>query len=288
MELYVIKPYGCCSGVVNAINIAKNVKKISDGPVYILGMLVHNEQIVNELATLGIKTLVDSNKTPKQIIESIDDGTLIFTAHGHDPKLEEIAINRGLKVFDATCPYVKSNQELIKTALNNGKQVIFVGQSHHPECEGCLSLGDDVILYDIKGGIDYDKVYDDSPYVITQTTLSVLELETIYKDIDSHIPNASLKHEVCGSTRIRQTELLNAPSDSDVFFIIGSSLSSNTRKLYEIATSSFPDADVFFIHNFDELTKLDLSKYKKAVVAAGASTPIETVDQIIEYLKSLK
>lgn len=288
METYIVKPYGCCQGVKSAIKLVEMVKaNHPHDKIYILGMLVHNDEVVQHLTTLGVISLYSKDKTLEELLLQIEKGVVIFTAHGHSKKLEEIAINKKLFFYDATCPFVRTNHNLIEKALKDNREVIFIGKKNHPETEACLSYGKGIILYDTNLGMDYQKVTSSNPIVLTQTTLSILELKEIYNDIKNHYPNAQIMHEVCNSTRIRQTSLLDGPKDSDLVVIVGSNTSSNSNKLREIAEVTYLNAKILQIDTLEQLKEYDLKAHKKAVIAAGASVFNATVEKIISYIQSI-
>lgn len=288
MQVEIVKPYGYCRGVVNAIELAKSIRlQYPNEEVYILGMLVHNEEVINMLNLANIKTLHDKNKSLSAILSEVKSGIVIFTAHGHDYRLEKQALELGLKYFDATCHFVKNNHELILQALKNKHQVIFIGKANHPETVACLAYDENVLLYDVDEGLDFNSLNDKSPIVLTQTTLSILELKDIYDDIKNHINNAFFAHEVCNATRIRQDALLKIAESVDLIYIIGSTLSSNTAKLFEIACKTYKSKSVLQIKTLNEINKRDLKDKHHIALVSGASTPKETVDEIYKYLVSL-
>ena len=179
-KVTVLNPKGYCSGVGRAISIALQARK--DNPtkkVYVLGELVHNSIVINFLKEKNITTLSGKNKV--DIISDLNDGdVLIFTAHGHEKILDEIAKRKNLIVYDATCLKVKSNLNIIENKIKDGYTVIFVGQKDHPEVNAALSISKNVILYDMNIPFNYYKITNNKIFVINQTTLSILKLTKIF------------------------------------------------------------------------------------------------------------
>lgn len=138
MEVKAIVPRGYCKGVVNAINIAK--KASQKPPVYILGMIVHNQYIVNALEELGVKTIDHKGKTRLELLDDIDDGTVIITAHGASEQVFLKAQKKGLNVIDASCQDVIKTHDLIKDKLKLGYEILYIGKVGHPEAEGAISI----------------------------------------------------------------------------------------------------------------------------------------------------
>ena len=287
MKITVIEPKSYCAGVTNAINIARRAKE--DYPsknVFILGKLVHNQLVTNALNEESIKTLYAKDKTLEQLLDTVpEDSVLIFTAHGHDKKLDVIAHNKGLIVFDATCPKVKNNIDIINKEINNGHQVIYIGHKSHPETNAALCIDNNVLYYDVNMGIDYSKVSDKSPLVINQTTLNILDIKDNYNDILSHIPEARILEEICNTTRLRQEAVINLPDDVDLIIVVGDTYSSNTKRLFEIATKAHPEILSVMISEIHELDLSLLKDKNHIAIASGASTPLFAIEEIIEQIK---
>lgn len=286
MKVEILSPSGCCHGVNSAINKVKSIRnEYKDVPIYVLGMLVHNEEVIKELDQLNIVTI--TNKSPNEAINEIDKGIVIFTAHGHDARLDVLAQNKGLITIDTTCPFVKANHMMIKKALANNESVIFIGKRNHPETESTLLISPKINLYDINSGLNYEKIKGESPTIFCQTTLSILELENIKKDIFNHFPNAHFAKSVCNATYERQSALKTINPNCDLIFVVGSNLSSNTSKLYEIAKSLYPSKHIKQIKTVNDIIDCDLTKFKYATIVGGASTPIIVLENIKNYLLNL-
>lgn len=289
MNVHVTNPHGYCMGVISALEMAKATKKqFPDRPVVVLGMLVHNREVVELLAKQGIETLQDPDKTLEQLLLSVPTHAIvIFTAHGHDRKLESLAKERGIEYRDATCSKVAKNMTIIENALSEGHEVIYIGRKNHPETVAALSLGEKVILFDRKFPFDYGKITDRLPLVVNQTTLSFLELAHIHREIITQIPDARVLDEICSATRLRQQAVLDIPEDVEAIFIVGSPESANTEKLAEVAKLSHPQAKVYKIKTAAEIDCRLFNTSMKVAVASGASTPLETTESVIRLLKSL-
>ena len=286
MIVSLIKPQGFCSGVTRAVSIAKQAKaEHPNENVYILGMLAHNQTLINDLSKEGLITLDDTDEY--ESLKKIEKGSVIvFTAHGHSDTIEEKARELGLIVYDATCFKVKSNLEKIKEEIKAGHQVIYIGQKGHKETNAALSVSDKVSLYDTKLLINYYLITDKNPYVINQTTLNYQELNAFHKDILEHIPGARIENEICAATRLRQEAVSKIDKDTDLIIVVGHQKSSNSNRLFEIAKSSYKNATVIMVNDLNELKSFDVDSKKKAAVVSGASTPQYVVDDIYNYLLS--
>ena len=144
MEVVSITPRGYCKGVVRAITIAKKASQQKQ-PIYILGMIVHNQYIVNALERLGIQTIDHKGKTRLELLDEINEGTVIITAHGASDLVFEKAKNKGLHVIDASCLDVIKTHDLIKEKISLGYEILYIGKQGHPEAEGAISIDEDKI-----------------------------------------------------------------------------------------------------------------------------------------------
>ena len=241
MKTYIVKPYGICFGVKTAIDESLQTKK--DNPntnVTILGAIVHNEHIVKKMDNANISTV--NLKDPINELSTIEPGILIFSAHGHDKKIENKAIELGFKIKDCTCPKVTTTFIAIKKALLENRPIIYIGKKGHPECEAALSISDKIHLFESEDNFDFSKLESNDPIVINQTTYSMLDLFDYHKFIKFNCPNATFINEICAETRMRQSGVMNIPNDCDLIYIVGSNTSSNVNRLYEIAELTKPQS----------------------------------------------
>lgn len=289
MNVFVSNPHGYCSGVIRAIELVKSVRaKHREGDVFILGSIVHNEDVIKELRALGITTLRDQTKTPEELLKAIPDySVLVFTAHGHDVNLEIIAKKKKLITYDATCPMVTNNHHLIRNELSKGHQVIYIGKKHHPEADAALSLGKNVFLLEEIADLAKVHLSDESPLIINQTTLSHLELNDLHGKLQKRLPQARLADEICSATRLRQNAVMALPLKTQLVYVIGGENSSNTASLAKIAQQHLPHAHVIRILNETEIKEKDLIGLNHVAVVSGASTPLTTTNRVVELLKRL-
>ena len=274
MKVEILKPKAYCAGVSNAIKLAYKAREENPNKkVYVLGMLVHNNFVVEELKKKDIQVALDINDIP-------DGEVIIFSAHGHKRELDEIAKKKNLIVYDSVCPKVLSNMKLIEDNAKAGHYVIYIGQKGHPEAEACLSLYNKVILYTNNILNNYHIENDESPLVINQTTLSILDIKGIHEDLLKAIPNARIANEICGSTRLRQEAILSLDKDVDLIIVVGDNNSSNTRRLLEVAKASHPEVESLMIADASELNMRVCANKNHIVISSGASTPEDIIDAV--------
>jgi len=288
MKIEVLSPKGYCQGVTLAIKVALEARnKYLDKPIYVLGMLVHNEETINFLKEKGIITLTNEDNDHFKLIDLVPPGSiLIFTAHGHEEELDEIAQKKDLIIYDATCPMVKANIRLIKDKIKQGYKVIFIGKNNHPETKAMLSISKDVILYDESVLNNNLKTTNSKIFVANQTTLNYEEVKKIHQKILDVNPSAVVQNEVCNTTRLRQSNLRSLDKDVDLIYIVGSLTSNNTMKLFDIASTTYTNTLVKLISSKNDIDPQELQNKNHIVIASGASTPPNTVDMIYGFIKN--
>lgn len=279
-----IIPQGYCGGVVHALKCATNaINDNSVKPIYMLGEIIHNTHVIKDLENLGIITIEDKTKTRLELLDLIDSGTVIFSAHGVSPKVYEKAKNKKLNIIDATCPNVLIIHDKISSYLSKDYTCLYIGTKGHPECDGVLGISDKIIpIYSYQDILDLN-ILNDKIYVTNQTTLSIFDIENILNKIKEKYPNSIIDDKICNASTIRQQALANQP-DADLCIIVGDNKSSNTKKLYKVS-SEIRKIKTVLIEDLSKLDKSILENVKVVNISSGASTPGYIVDEIIEYLK---
>ena len=285
MKVTVLEPSGYCSGVERAMKIAIETKENNpEKNVVVLGMLVHNEDSLKTLEKHGVKTIYDKNCSLEQLIDKINEPSMvILTAHGHAKTVEDKLIQNGHTIVDATCPFVSSSFKEIKKSLDKDLYVFYIGVKNHPESTAALSLSDKVIFIDYKDP-QIPTVDCKSPLVISQTTLSQLEVLELYMKIEKAYPKAKISKGICHASTSRQLALCKLAEDVDLIYVVGSLNSNNSRTLYNIAKGLYPNKKVLLIQNASEINKKDLKGLSHIAISSGASTPKEVIEEIKSLL----
>lgn len=282
MKVYQIVPRGYCKGVISAIETAK--KQAHQDDTYILGMIVHNQYIVDALENLGIKTIDKKGASREELLDQVTKGTVIITAHGAGDNVIKKALDKNLNVIDATCPDVIKTHDLIKDYLCKGFEVLYIGKNGHPESEGALSINSDHIHL-IETKADLAKLDKNLKYVITnQTTMSLYDVYDLCEYAKIQIPDLTIAKETCQATTIRQEAIAKISDDVDVVFIVGDPHSNNTKKLASIACNK-ANKTTYMIESVTDITLEMLKDKQAAAVSSGASTPTYLTNQVINYLK---
>ncbi len=267
-----------CSGVQLSVDKTKDLLK-SKETCYCLGSLVHNKEVIKDLEKNGL-VIIDS------LDEVEDDSSVIVRAHGIPKEVYEEAERRNITLIDLTCPRVLRIHDLVKKDNNF---IILFGEEGHPEVVGTLSFcRDGVVVYtedDVRKAIKYIKKNKiDSVSVYTQTTYSLEKYNELIEIIKEELGDLDLNinNNICAVTRTRQKETYELARTVDLMIIIGGRNSSNTLKLYDIASSI---TKTYAIETYKDLEDKDLN-YNRIGIMAGSSTPKSSIDECIEYIQN--
>lgn len=285
MQIIKISPRGYCYGVVDAMVIARNaaLDKTLPRPIYILGMIVHNKHVTDAFAEDGIITLDGPNR--KEILKKVDQGTVIFTAHGVSPEVRELAKEKGLTTIDATCPDVTNTHDLISQKEKEGYDVIYIGKKGHPEPEGAVGVAPHIVhLVETIEDVNELDVQNDKIIVTNQTTMSQWDVAAIMDRVKEKYPHSEKHEEICQATQVRQEAVAEQAGDADVLIVVGDPMSNNSNRLAQVseeiaATKAYRVGDVSEI-------EIDWLKDAQTVaVTAGASTPTPIVREVIAFIE---
>jgi 4-hydroxy-3-methylbut-2-en-1-yl diphosphate reductase len=286
MDIIKITPRGYCYGVVDAMVIARNaaLDKSLPRPIYILGMIVHNKHVTDAFEEEGIITLDGKNR--KEIIEQVNEGTVIFTAHGVSPEVKEIAREKGLVTLDATCPDVTKTHDLIRAKQAEGYDVIYIGKKGHPEPEGAVGVAPDIVhLVETAEDVEKLSIDNDKIIVTNQTTMSQWDVLDTMDKVKEMFPHVELHKEICLATQVRQEAVAEQAGDADVLIVVGDPKSNNSNRLAQVS-KEIAGTPAYRISDISELDIEWIKQAKVAAVTAGASTPTPIVKEVINFLKA--
>lgn len=283
MKVTIIEPFGYCTGVNLAINEAVNAAKNAQGEnIYCINPIVHNDLVNQYLLSLNIKTLYGNIN---DLIDSIDSGIVIFSAHGTDSKLIQKASKKNLKVINTICPFVKKSHELVNKYLNDDYDIVFIGKRNHPETIAILSISDKIHLIENKEDIDNLSINNSKIIVFNQTTISITSLKDIYDSLKEKFHNILFIDEICNATRIRQEKVNEISKENKSIIVIGDKMSNNSKSLYDIAISN--NKNTIMVNSFDQIDINWLKNQKDIVLVSGTSTPNDTVLNIYNKILNL-
>jgi len=277
MKVLVAEKCGFCPGVRNAINLAKKTLE-KNHIVYSLGPIIHNEDVVRQLAESGLHTVPE--------IENIPGGTVLIRSHGAtSAELDEIK-KKGLDIVDATCVLVKRVQKIARQLCEEGYHVVIIGDKGHPEVKAVVGSAPEIEVIGCEA--DLDKLSNNKKLgVICQTTQSPDYFAQMLAAVAKRgFSEMKVINTLCRETMERQEAAVKLCRQVDVMFVLGGLHSANTRKLAELCKKHNPQT--FHLQNWQELDKKVLSGKSTAGVTAGASTPDAVIDAFVQNLRTFE
>lgn len=281
MELIIAKPRGFCAGVERATQIVEKTLKKYPPPIYVRHEIVHNKYVVNDFKKKGVIFVEELDEVPNK-------STVIFSAHGIPQKVYQEAKEKELITIDATCPLVKKVHYSVARYFKKEVHIILIGHNGHSEVIGTigqLPQGKVTLVENEKDVENLDLSQDDPIAYTTQTTLSISETSLIIKALKKKYPDimGPEKGDLCYATTNRQQAVVKIASKVDVFLIVGSSNSSNSNRLREMAEQEGIPA--YLIENYKSLKPAYLQDKKIVGISSGASAPEYLVTSLIDYIK---
>lgn len=281
MKVILAQPRGFCAGVERAIEIVERALKIYGAPIYVRHEIVHNKYVVQNLRDKGVVFVNEISEVPEGAIT-------IFSAHGVAEKVEDEAKIRNLPVIDATCPLVTKVHKEAQRMEVEGRQIILIGHSGHPEVEGTSGrVNGEVLLVENIEDVQALTVTDPEKLAyVTQTTLSVDDTSAIISALKDRFPEIKGPgtKDICYATQNRQTAVHELAGKVDVLLVIGSSNSSNSNRLREIGEEhGIPS---YLINGVEEINDAWLKDAKIVGITAGASAPETLTMAVTTYLES--
>ena len=283
MNIILANPRGFCAGVDRAISIVNRALEIFGEPIYVRHEVVHNKFVVNDLKQRGAIFVDELSEVP-------DGNTVIFSAHGVSKAVRKESKNRGLKVFDATCPLVTKVHMEVSRASRRNIECILIGHAGHPEVEGTMGQyeSDTGAIYLVESVDDVATLSVRNPeqlYYCSQTTLSVDDTSDVIDALQQKYPfiEGPRKDDICYATQNRQDAVRTIASQVELLLVVGAKNSSNSNRLRELAEKMGTRA--FLIDTAADIQQTWLTDVNAIGVTAGASAPEILVSQVIEKLK---
>lgn len=282
MQVFLANPRGFCAGVDRAIEIVERALVQIGAPIYVRHEVVHNKFVVEDLRRKGAIFVDELSEVPA-------GATVIFSAHGVSQAVRAEAENRGLKVFDATCPLVTKVHVEVAKMRAAGKEIVMIGHKGHPEVEGTMGQADGgmYLVETIEDATRLRVTSEDNLTYVTQTTLSVDDAEKIIDALKTRFPNIQgpKKDDICYATQNRQDAVKALAKSCDVVIVVGSPNSSNSNRLREVA--EYLGVPAYMIDSAADLKPDWLSGKQRVGLSAGASAPETLVREVVEQLRAL-
>ena len=274
MKMVVTKETGFCFGVRRAIKLALETVKKEKSPIYTIGPLIHNAQVVERLEKTGVK--------PVRSLAELKEGILLIRSHGIAPYVIKEAQERGLQIIDATCPYVKKAQERARLLEKEGYKVIIVGEKTHPEVLGIKAFTERAEVVEGPGDIESISLTE-KVGVVVQTTQSIENFKRVVSKLLEKSTELKIYNTICHSTIVRQDEARDLAYKVDLMIVVGGYNSANTRRLAEICKRT--GTQTYHIEKGDELDISELSRVRTVGVTGGASTPEWIIKEVINKIR---
>jgi 4-hydroxy-3-methylbut-2-enyl diphosphate reductase len=273
-------PRGYCAGVERAIQCVEEGLELWGAPLYVRRQIVHNDHVVRELESAGA-IFVDQ-------VEHVPEGaTIVFSAHGVSPAVEQAAEQRRLTIVDATCPLVTKVHSEVRHYAARGFSVLFIGHAGHDEVEGTTGVASDAVLLveTVEDAQQIQPPQTERLAFVTQTTLSVDETAEIVRVLRRRFPDieAPQKEDICYATTNRQRAVKAILAEIDALLVIGSESSSNTRRLVEVARSGGLPAER--INDERDIDEAWLEGVETLGLTSGASVPERLVERVLAWLR---
>ncbi|MCC9000534.1 MAG: 4-hydroxy-3-methylbut-2-enyl diphosphate reductase [Candidatus Contendobacter sp.] len=286
VQIHLANPRGFCAGVDRAIGIVERALDLFGAPIYVRHEVVHNRFVVDDLRGRGAVFVEELNEVP-------DGATLIFSAHGVARTVREQAAQRGLKVFDATCPLVTKVHMEVSRHARAGREVILIGHAGHPEVEGTMGQYDEhqggrlYLVETVEDVWTLPVRHPEELAYVTQTTLSVDDTARIVTALRARFPavQGPRKDDICYATQNRQDAVKNLSDRCELLLVVGSRSSSNSNRLRELAEKAGTPA--YLIDGPEDIDPAWLANQTAIGVTAGASAPEVLVQQVIARLREL-
>lgn len=286
MEITLANPRGFCAGVDRAIDIVNRALDLFEPPIYVRHEVVHNKFVVDNLRERGAVFVDELHEVP-------DDSIVIFSAHGVSKAVQKEAADRGLKVFDATCPLVTKVHMEVTRYARKGSEVILIGHKGHPEVEGTMGQydhshgGEIYLVEDEKDVLALEPVNPNALSYVSQTTLSMDDTAKVIKALREKFPSihGPKTDDICYATQNRQDAVKDMAKQCDLILVVGSPNSSNSNRLRELGERM--GAKAFLIDNASEIEAEWFEGTNQVGITAGASAPEVLVKQVVNRVEEL-
>lgn len=279
MQVKVAKSAGFCFGVKRAVD--KVYQQIDTGEkIYTYGPIIHNEEVVADLERRGVVIINGVEE-----LSGISEGTVIIRSHGVSKDIYDMLKKQGLKIVDATCPFVLKIHKTVEEKSEEGYRIVIVGNDGHPEVEGIKGWCKNgaTIIGNREEAENFVHSGKEPICIVSQTTFHSKKFQDIVEIIDSKRYNCLAVNTICSATEERQSEAREIAREADLMIVIGGKSSSNSRKLYEICSEEC--ANTHFIQTLDDLY-LEISESIPCVgITAGASTPNKIIEEVQKYVR---
>ena len=285
MKIKIAETAGFCFGVKRAVDKVYQLIQEGISPIYTLGPIIHNEEVVSDLAGKGIQVIEEED------IKTLSGGTVVIRSHGVGKHIYQLLGKSGLDYVDVTCPFVLKIHRIVARESAAGKQIIIFGDPQHPEVKGICGWCDGpyTVLSDKKEAENFIPYPDKEICVVSQTTFNYNKFKELVeilskKRYDNNVLNISnILNTICNATEERQKEAKNIAGEVDTMLVIGGRHSSNTQKLFEICKEEC--GNTYYIQTPVDLDSEMFQCSSYVGITAGASTPKKIIEEVQEHVR---
>lgn len=281
MEVIVAKSAGFCFGVKRAVDtVYEQISRAEDKPIYTYGPIIHNEEVVKDLAEKGVQVMEG-----EEAIAEKKKGIVIIRSHGVSRHVQEHLEQNGFQIVDATCPFVKKIHRIVEQESQNGSSIIIIGNPSHPEVEGIVGWSSTPAVV-VETAEDIEKLPDfigKKVCIVSQTTFNYKKFKDLVEKIQKKGYDITVLNTICNATQERQIEAKRISADVDGMLVVGGKHSSNTQKLYEICKKECNNTH--FIQTTDDLDPAWFGSSDRVGITAGASTPNNIIEEVQTHVR---
>ena len=280
MEVKVAKTAGFCFGVKRAVEKAYEVAEQRQGEVYTYGPIIHNEEVVADLANKGVQVLETENELRK-----LEKGTVIIRSHGVPKYIYELLKEKHLDYVDVTCPFVLKIHRIVEEESKKGRHIVIVGNAEHPEVAGIKGWcrGDCTVLKTKEEARNFLEKGYEKVCVVSQTTFNYNNFQEIVEILSEKRYDRLVINTICNATQDRQSEAEEIAKQVDTMIVVGGKHSSNTQKLYEICKSECENT--YYIQTLADLDSDNFRSVQCVGITAGASTPNKIIEEVSKHVR---
>ena len=276
MKVTLAKSAGFCFGVKRAVDMVyEQIEDAKERPIYTYGPIIHNEEVVKELAEKGVRVIAEDEDP-----HGLEPGTVIIRSHGVGRKVKEDLENAGFTIVDATCPFVQKIHRYVAKYAEEGYFVLMVGSESHPEVQGIIGWmpNDSYAVISTPQDLEDLALAGEKICIVSQTTFNYNKFQELVEIIRKKGYDILVLNTICNATEERQSEAAMIARDVDAMIVIGGKHSSNTQKLFEICKKECQDT--YYIQTKEDLDLSVLQSISNVGITAGASTPNKIIEEV--------
>ena len=274
MNVKVAETAGFCFGVQRAVDRVYELIGSDAAPIYTLGPIIHNEEVVSDLEKKGVAVICEKD------LGSLKGGTVVIRSHGVGRRVYNTIKKYGLGYVDVTCPFVLKIHKIVERESSRGAHIVIIGDPGHPEVQGICGWcqGPYTVIKNAEDAEKFNISPEKEVCVVSQTTFNYNKFQELVEKISKKGYDSSVLNTICNATQERQVEAMRIASQVDVMLVIGGKHSSNTQKLYDICRKECKNT--YYIQTLGDFNPECISSVRSVGITAGASTPNNIIEEV--------